>query len=508
MAMYRLYGVGVAWALLSLDAGAVSVLDDIGFTQLLREVGASLPGGSNVAVAHVEAAVDAGTTPKWAPDEANGEFSGKAFTQKTLPPASLPSSHATGVGRVFYGNASSATPGIANIDVYLADDWLGTGFLNAGAGALPSSTSARVANHSWIGSTDPLAAAGEVLRRVDWLIATDEFIQVGGMGNNATNQPIFGSAFNALAVGRTDARHGQGSVAVDDLYPAGRTRPDLVAPETTTSGATPRAASAAALLVDTAHSDPSLSRGSTTNRNGDTIYNAERSEVIKAALLAGADRRTANGSTAANISDYRLDPANRTANGLDRRYGAGQLNIYNSYRIITAGEQDSWEDGGGSLGSIGFDYDDAFGGQGGSNPEASYFFTTGGAAVFTATLAWNLAVDAGDPPGGVFGGAALYDLDLFLFRYAADAGKGDLIAASTSGNENSENLWTPLDPGQSYLLQVLPGAGQTPFLWDYALAFELTPAAVPVPPAFWLLATGTLMLAACNRRALRSTSHL
>ncbi len=39
---------------------------------------------------------------------------------------------------------------------------------------------------------------------------------------------------------------------------------------------------------NTLSTDPSVTF--TTNRNGDIIYNAERSEVVKAALMAGASR--------------------------------------------------------------------------------------------------------------------------------------------------------------------------------------------------------------------------
>ena len=77
--------------------------------------------------------------------------------------------------------------------------------------------------------------------------------------------------------------------------------------------------------------------GSTSNRNGAVIYNAERSETIKAALMAGASRFTFNTSTTANVEDYRVAAANQTDNGLDWRYGAGQLNINNSYNILAAG---------------------------------------------------------------------------------------------------------------------------------------------------------------------------
>ena len=97
--------------------------------------------------------------------------------------------------------------------------------------------------------------------------------------------------------------------------------------------ATPVVASAAALLVDLGHSNPGLSKdpvvNSTTNRNGDTVYNAERSEVVKAALMAGADRTATQLATTYTVN---------TANGLNSKYGAGQLDIYNSYYIIAAGQ--------------------------------------------------------------------------------------------------------------------------------------------------------------------------
>ena len=78
----------------------------------------------------------------------------------------------------------------------------------------------------------------------------------------------------------------------------------------------------------------------TTNRNGDIIYNAERSEVVKAALMAGADRTSPNLTNSVTPNGYTVN----TANGLNNVYGAGQLNIYNSYHIIAAGEQNSRED--------------------------------------------------------------------------------------------------------------------------------------------------------------------
>jgi len=51
-----------------------------------------------------------------------------------------------------------------------------------------------------------------VLRRLDWVVETDEFIHVFGMNNGKSNSPLLGSSYNAIAVGRTDGSHAQGVV--------------------------------------------------------------------------------------------------------------------------------------------------------------------------------------------------------------------------------------------------------------------------------------------------------
>ena len=309
--------------------------DNTGYSLLQKELGVSIPDGSGVNVSLVEAATswvdhdNNAETPKvpvYLPNPANYQFSDKTLNVMSGSESELYSSHATGSGSLFFGN-SSQSPAINNIDCYLADHWIGAGFLNTGYGTpQPLSSSSRVASHSWVGSLTEPAWSSNVLRRLDWVIDTDEFIQVAAMNNGSTNIPLLGSSFNAITVGRTDSNHARGSVNLDDTYTSGRVRPDIVAPASYTSTATPIVASAAALLVDTGHSNPGLSTDpvttSTTNRNGDTIYNAERSEVIKAALMAGADRYT-NNDIEANITDYRSDTENQADNGLDIRFGAG-----------------------------------------------------------------------------------------------------------------------------------------------------------------------------------------
>jgi len=282
------------------------------------------------------------------------------------------------------------------------------------------------------------------------------------------------SAYNVIAVGRTSGESGTGSEGVDSVYTAGRPRPNVVAPVSSLSAAAPIVASACALLVQVGR-NPLLSTDPveqfTANRRGETIWNAERSEVIKAALMAGADRFTLNTSTPANIVDYR-SPGYQTENGLDSRFGAGQINIYNSYQIIAAGEQNSDETGSGMIHSQGFDFDPSFGVVGGTPQTASYYFTCDEAHCnLSASLVWNLKIDSGTCEN--FDGAAmLYNLDLFLYD-VTNAEAPQLVGHSTTDHDNTENLWVALKKERVYQIQVIAvGEGQD-FNWDYALAWHV-----------------------------------
>jgi hypothetical protein len=330
-------------------------------------------------------------------------------------------------------------------------------------------------------------------------VDTYESIQVVAVNNGSTNYSLLGSAFNAITVGRSDGVHAQGSVALDSLYTAGRTVPDLVAPRSTTSGATPVVASTSALLVQVGHEAaqgvPTLVP---TGNGGETaaVYDGERSEVIRAALMAGADRATANQSIGADVTDYRVDPAHRTDNGLDNRYGAGQVNVYDSYMIIAAGEQDSLEDGGAmTVPWSGFDYDAEFGGLTGSNLTSTYDFDTSAQNLrFAASLVWNLEVVDG-LQSGFDPVATLYDLNLYLLDVTDEP---FLVAESASDGDNTENLWLELSAGRDYQLLVTKGDGQADFDWDYALAWTAVP--VPLPASAWLLFSAVGVLAGFGRR--------
>jgi len=471
-----------AWVLAaSVEAGA-SYIDLIGYPKLKTELGASVPTGAGVAVMQVEGA---DTNGYYMPNTADAQFTGKTFTNATGTSTGM-SSHAHQVGLNFYGNTISVAPGITNITNYELNDWMGSGFLKYGVtpATAPAYSTSRIANHSWASDTGMASVNANILRRVDYLVETDDFIHVVGVNNileeDDTNEPLLADSYNAIAVGVTSGAHATGTTAVNSTYVTGRTKPDVVAPGESpqnasirTSWAAPMVSASAALLVETGHTQTVLSNGSYTSpRTGLKIYHAETSEVVKAALMAGADRSTNNGR-GAEITNYTVN----TSNGLDSRFGAGQVNIYNSYHVLTGGEHNSAQDGNATaIGRYGFDYDPEFGGASSSNTTGSYSFTADFAFLeweLFATLVWNIDIRAkGSDPVGA---ATRFDLDLLLYDVTA----GDMLAASSASTlDNTETIWQPLVYGHSYRLDVVRGSGQSDFLWDYGLAWRI----VPEPP--------------------------
>ena len=215
-----------------------------------------------------------------------------------------------------------------------------------------------------------------------------------------------------------------------------------------------------ALLLETAQ-NAAISNGTITNRTRE-IYHAETSEIIKAALMAGADRYADN-LRGPDLTSYTVN----SSNGLDNIYGAGQMNIFNSYHIIAGAEQDSIESGGpGQITAFGFDYNPDFS----KNDSATYAFTaTAGHEALTASLVWNIDIGSGDPGIYFDPTAALYDFNLAL----VDMTSGQtVVAESNSITENTENIWTNLELGHDYQLQVT-GEGSDDFTWDYGLAWQI-----------------------------------
>ncbi|MEM8845173.1 MAG: hypothetical protein AAGB35_09040 [Pseudomonadota bacterium] len=453
---------------------------DIGYKLLIQELGSKTPTGKGVVVAQAE---PSGKNSAYMPNIENPAFKNKIIIDQSSPLALGPySGHATGSGKLFFGNNALAK-GIKEANCYSTNDWLTTGYLNADRRTLePKAVNDRIANHSWIGGVENESTVLNILKRIDWVINRDEFIQAVGIKNNATtNSPMLSAAFNVIAAGKTDGKNGRSTKLLDTTYVAGRTRPHLVVPVGTSSAATPIVASAIALLIETGHNNPELSTDPeekyTKNRKGDMIFNAERSEVIKAALMAGADKKTNNSTklkddTLNNITDYRGEQKYHSTNGLDIRYGAGQLNIHNSYKIISGGEQNNKQDhpeNKGAISKYGFDYDPSFGDE---SKTSSYFFSTDSSpSSLSVSLVWNVDINKGKTiyfPGK----SKFYNLNLSLYSLNGDS--KTLVAESASEVNNSENISIMLEPNSNYLIQVNADSKQAPFEWDFAIAWQIT----------------------------------
>lgn len=509
--------------------------DETRFTELSVLLGPATPTGSGIKVAHVEAHAGDPIDPQtglplderfdFLPNPNSAQFQDPIRSFNVILPlgtsAADISAHATSTGKAIYGNTASVAPGITDIDVFLADNWLADGFLRHGTASLPrvaaegheSLPTAQLGSHSWIGGSSSILDNLELLQRTDWLIHQDNFVQVVGVGNGRHSPvlPLLASAFNAIGIGRTEGDHTIGTVTtVGPLYQNARTRPDIVAPGTSsTSDATASFASAVTLLIETGQVGAlTLSHGSVVARDANlgntpnvrTIYHAETTEVIRAGLMAGANRQAiTEHDNNGNFDTYVVN----TSNGLNQRYGAGQLDILNTYQIITAGEHDSQEQGQASeIGPRGFDYAANFG----DADEANYNFTTNTSALFTASLVWNVDIDISKVlwsnnaiNSDLASAATLHDLDLMIY----DRANSSLVAQASSTLENTEHLYLPnLAPG-AYRLSVMSKFGQS-FLWDYGLAWQVVQ--VPEPGGGTVLLTLIVVRTAIRARTRQSLS--
>ena len=402
---------------------------DTGFAKLQAELGASLPTGAGVAVSQIEAGPGA-----YVPDTAAAEFSGKAFTLKSG--ASTVSSHANTVASFFYGLSGSMVPGVGTVDLYEANLWAQSGFLNTGTFSAPKSESRAVENHSWIGNFDSGGPNDiEALRRFDFAIQQTGFLGVVALNNGDQGNfpPLLASCYNGISVGLSSGNHSYGTNTTDG---SGRTKPEIVAPAGGTSFGTPMVASAAALL-----------------RQGATAA-AARPVTMKAILMAGATKDP--------FSSW-----NRTtARPLDPIFGAGQLNVFNSHHILAAGQQSAGTSA--TVTRLGWDSTTTVSGS------RLYFFDIpAGASTMSlsAILTWNRTITdniAGPSWGNLTSGLANLTLKLYA---ASGFTTGALVDTSASAVDNVEHIWQPaLAPGRYALEVTSDEVGVT-----YGLAWQSVP---------------------------------
>jgi hypothetical protein len=405
---------------------------EIGLTTLQAELGASTPTGVGVTISQVEAPEGS----NYAPDSANAEFSGKTFVLKSG--ASGPSAHATGVGVYLYGTNTGVAPGITTIDCYDANDYVFSVLNYSNVVAAPDVETRRIQSHSWIGSL--ATGSQDAIRRLDYAIERDGFLAVVGVNNGSGNPvpDLLAHSYNGICVGQSNGDHSHGTTSFDV---PGRVKPDIVAPSDSwfVSFTLPVVSGSAALLLQTA--DLRAFHPARTN-----------SEVIKAILMAGATK-------------HEFPTWNRTTTRpLDSIYGAGEVNVYRSYKILVAGEQGATNSS--ALPSRGWDFAPS------STTPARYFFDVPAGHVltnFSALVTWNRHVyDAMIGPSYDFQ-VTVANLDLHLYS-ANNFTPVTLLDSSVSTVDNVEHIFTnQLGPGR-YLLQLSSDLNGH----DYAIAWTGT----------------------------------
>jgi len=290
--------------------------EETGLAALAERIG-TVPTGAGVGVGQVEAIANS----NYAPNENDSDFAGKTIVEASG--ASGVSNHANTVSKAFFGLSQSLAPGIDKAYVYEVNYWLGT-FLRLGSSSVPSVTPSdqKIVNHSWVGSAG--SWDNQVLRRADYVMVRDDVLMCVGVNNSDPAFPLMAYGYNGISVGTLDGSHASTDVAAG-YDGAGRTKPEIVASGSNfTSFVTPVVGAAAALLVETARTYADLA----------VNPDAERSEVIKAVLLCGADR-------SGNWTNNPIESGGTrgwTDRGLDLVYGAGSLWVDDSHLILTGGE--------------------------------------------------------------------------------------------------------------------------------------------------------------------------
>jgi hypothetical protein len=356
--------------------------------------------------------------------------------------------HAGGVAAHFYGVSGGVAPQVSHVDNYDADYF----FNHYIDGALQ--ISARLANQSFIfanpdGSHLPTNEEQSIDLSYDDYAVQYGVLFVSGAGNGG---PVFPSAtcYNGIGVGVYPGSSSFGPTS------DGRSKPDLVAPGGITSFSTPYVCGSTALLLQAAVRGDG---GANTNAASDN-------RTLKALLLNGAIKPA--------------DWTNGITSPLDARYGAGVLNVFNSWNelrgsnhsfiestsVATGGPHPPGGNAGNETALCGWDLNSLTNADSSHDRINHYYFNLPGSNSFTltTTITWLRPHSSLSKPM-----PGINDLNLFLYNTAT----GDLILSSTSAVDNVEHIYIPVLPPGRYDLQVEKNAqsqvspGET-----YALAFE------------------------------------
>lgn len=444
-------------------ASAQSLKDLVGYTKLQSEFGGSLATGAGIRVGLVEADTDANTTiSSYMPNTGIADFTGKTFNNNVPSGQTVTvSGHATGVAQNFFGNSTSLSPGVTQVDVYEANDFVEIR-QQFNKPNNPDPITAQVLNHSYIGFGLTTAEATQINARLDYTVNRDNLTSVVALNNGTGAVPqLYGQSYNSIVVGRSDGSHSAGPTTVGG---AGRTKPDIVAPQGSTSMATPVVSSAAALLHSAAVAN--------------SMTDARNSETMKAIIMAGATKTEFPGWS------------NTTTRPLDSVFGAGELNIYNSYKILLGGEQAGSSTEPVLASSLrGWDYADAI------NPLGSLYWNFNVAAGHEISeasilLTWNAQYGTSNFNNTL----SLANMDMRFYN-STGGFLGTLLSSSLSTVDNVEHIYLKNLTAGTYTLAI-----NSNFSTSFGLAWNLV--AVPEPNSLLLVGL-VATISVCTRRRER-----
>jgi hypothetical protein len=427
--------------------------DTIGIT-ILRQVAPGLQG-NGIAVAQAEGAEN-GFPGRFEVDPSTAGQPVSLFTwvssagaANTFPnDVGSTSFHAGGVADHFYAPVGGPAPQVSHVDNYDADYF----FNHYIDGAFP--ISARLVNQSFIfANGDGSHLATNVEQSLD--VSYDDYaVQYGvlffsGAGNGGTVYPA-ATCYNGIGVGVYPGSSSFGPTS------DGRSKPDLVAPGGITSFSTPYVCGSAAVLL----------QGALRGDGGADTNAASDNRTLKALLLNGAIKP--------------VDWTNGITRPLDARYGAGVLNVFNSWNELRGGKHPLIEstsvtsgnphppgaNAGNETALSGWDLNSLTNADSSHDQINHYYFNLAGSSSFTltTTITWLRPQSTTPNPQ-----PSVNDLNLFLYNTAT----GSLILSSTSAVDNVEHMYVPSLPPGRYDLQVEKNAqGQVSADETYALAFE------------------------------------
>jgi hypothetical protein len=441
----------LAFVFLGPMAARAQNLDTIGVT-LLWTITTNV-NGAGIHVAQPEAN-NGPTTTNWQVNSSSFGQLTSLFTyyssngSATTFPNSLgaESGHADAVGTNFYGIPNGVATNVALVDNYEA----GYFYNSLIAGSVPLNNNDPVVNQSFNFVVTGVSQQQIIDSTYDNYTERYNTLFVSGVGNGGSvNAPA--TCYNGIGVAVDN-----GSSSTGPTLDNGRAKPDITAPgypAGLTSFSTPYVSGAAAVLMQAgARGDG----GNGTNAAADI-------RTVKALLLNGAVKPA--------------DWTNNAPSPLDTRYGAGVLNVFNSYEQLAGGRHGyivstSVSTGGahpptGASGMVstlsGWDFNTNTSSSTSDGVNHYYFNVTNGVseAMFTATatLVWNRQRNK----------SGINNLNLFLYN----AANSNLVAVSTSAVDNVEHIFVPNLAQGRYDLQVWKAGGSFVSSSEtYALAFE------------------------------------